>query len=333
MKSSRWPTQTIVNDNGDECNGIAPLIISASRVTDIPSFYMPWLINRIEKGHVSWLNPFSGKKSYVSFKNMQVIIFWSKNPKNLLDYTSFFDKRDLFYYVHFTLNDYTKENFERFVPNLQNRIDTFRKLADLLGSDRVIWRYDPIITTPDLTVDELFERISHIARSVKGYTKKLVVSFLEPYAKVMRNLSLHDCKVNLIDESTKSIILKKLQLVGKENSINIHSCAIDSSLLPDDILPNACVDGNLIDFYCQNNSKIQEFLWGSQGKSLFEKHDFKHLKDPGQRPHCKCILSKDIGAYSTCPHGCIYCYANKNESKAFLSWKHHVSEQEHICLP
>ena len=33
----------------------------------------------------------------------------------------------------------------------------------------------------------------------------------------------------------------------------------------------------------------------------------------GQRTACGCIPSKDIGAYDSCPHFCVYCYANRSE--------------------
>ena len=69
----------VLRDNGILVEGIAPVIISASRSTDIPAFYAKWLINRLEKGYCVWYNPFNQKPVYVSFEKTKVIVFWTKN--------------------------------------------------------------------------------------------------------------------------------------------------------------------------------------------------------------------------------------------------------------
>lgn len=33
-------------------------------------------------------------------------------------------------------------------------------------------------------------------------------------------------------------------------------------------------------------------------------------KKKAVRDGCSCLLGSDIGMYNTCPHGCVYCYAN-----------------------
>ena len=42
---------TITIDNGEQVEASAPVIISASRSTDIPAFYAKWLFNRLAKGY------------------------------------------------------------------------------------------------------------------------------------------------------------------------------------------------------------------------------------------------------------------------------------------
>ncbi len=81
-----WDKIKIQRDNGEFVDAQAPVIISASRSTDIPAFYADWFFHRLEKGYSAWTNPFNGVNSYVSFQNTRFIVFWSKNPKLLLPY-------------------------------------------------------------------------------------------------------------------------------------------------------------------------------------------------------------------------------------------------------
>ena len=134
---------SIRNDGGTEVLAQAPLIISASRSTDIPAFYADWFFRRFDRGYVRWRNPFSGQDSYVSFGNTRFIVFWSKNPAPLLPYLPMLKERGIGCYIHFTLNDYEAEGLEPNVPPLAQRIDTFRRLVDTLGSGTVVWRFDP----------------------------------------------------------------------------------------------------------------------------------------------------------------------------------------------
>ena len=116
-------TISIRNDNGTEVLAQAPLIISASRATDIPAFYADWFFRRLDEGYIRWRNPFSGQDSYVSFKNSRFIVFWSKNPKLLLPYLSVLKERGIGCYIQFTLNDYEAEGLEPNIPPLEQRIN------------------------------------------------------------------------------------------------------------------------------------------------------------------------------------------------------------------
>ena len=183
-------TITIRNDNGTEVWAQAPLIISASRATDIPAFYTDWFFRRLEKGYVRWRNPFSGQDSYVSFGNTRFIVFWSKNPAPLLPQLSTLKERGIGCYIQYTLNDYETEGLEPNVPPLAQRIDTSRRLVDALGAGAVVWRFDPLILTDRIRIDTLLEKIARIANALAGYTEKLVFSFadIDSYKKVSRNL-------------------------------------------------------------------------------------------------------------------------------------------------
>ena len=180
----------ITTDSGIRVEATAPIIISASRSTDIPAFYARWFFNRLDKGYCVWYNPFNRQKMYVSFGRCKVIVFWTKNPKPILPYLKELDKRGIHYYFQVTLNDYVNEGLEPNVPSVEQRIDTFRQLSDQIGHERMIWRFDPLIITPTITPRMLLSRIWKIGNRLKGYTDKLVFSFVDvkAYHKVQNNL-------------------------------------------------------------------------------------------------------------------------------------------------
>lgn len=172
-----WQYTEIIVD-GQSIKAQAPLIISASRSTDIPAFYADWFFHRLEKGYSAWTNPFNGVKSYVSYDNTRFIVFWSKNPRPLLPYLHILKKRNIKCYIQYTLNDYEQEKLEK-VPSLTNRIETFKMLVEQLGKGSVIWRFDPMILTDDISVDDLLRKVQNIGDQLKDYTEKLIFSYAD----------------------------------------------------------------------------------------------------------------------------------------------------------
>lgn len=128
----------ILTDNGTTVKAIAPVIISASRSTDIPAYFPKWFATRFNggRGYVKWFNPFNQKPVFVSFEKTKVIVFWTKNPKPLIPYLPQLDAAGVHYYFHFTLNDYQQENLEPNVPSLESRIQTFTSRSSLPYSVR-----------------------------------------------------------------------------------------------------------------------------------------------------------------------------------------------------
>lgn len=294
-------TISIRNDNGTEVIAQAPLIISASRATDIPAFYTDWFFRRLEKGYVRWRNPFSGQDSYVSFGNTRFIVFWSKNLAPLLPQLSTLKERGIGCYIQYTLNDYEAEGLEPNVPPLQQRIETFRRLVDVLGFGAVIWRFDPLILTDRITIDTLLEKIASIADALAGYAEKLVFSFadIESYKKVSRNLRQSGINYREWDEATMREFASRLSAMNGNNwDFRLATCAERIDLSEYGIGHNRCIDPELISRLAPDDAILQNSLYNAK-------------TDSGQRKACGCILSKDIGAYNTCPHGCLYCYANR----------------------
>ena len=128
----------IVTDQEEKVEATKPIIISASRSTDIPAFYAKWFFNRLAKGYCVWYNPFNQQPMYISFKNCKVVVFWTKNPEPIIPYLPELDKRGINYYFQVTLNDYMREGFEPNVPSVAKRIETFKKLSQLIGKEKVV---------------------------------------------------------------------------------------------------------------------------------------------------------------------------------------------------
>lgn len=180
----------ITTDAGERVWAAAPVIVSASRATDIPACYTEWFFRRLQRGYAVRRNPFNNTRVPVSFARTRVVVFWSKNPRPLLPRLGELEEREIHSLLHYTLNDYIAEGLEPNLPPLDERIDTFRACAERLGRDRVIWRFDPLLLTDRLDVGELLHRIGHLGDRLSGYTSKLVFSFadIRNYRRVAANL-------------------------------------------------------------------------------------------------------------------------------------------------
>lgn len=308
-------TISICDDNGMQVLAQAPLIISASRATDIPAFYADWFFRRLDKVYVRWRNPFSGQDSYVSFGNTRFIVFWSKNPAPLLPYLPLLKERGIGCYIQFTLNDYEAEGLEPNVPTLTQRTDTFRRLVDALGIGTVVWRFDPLILTDKINIETLLDKIAHIGNVLAGYTEKLVFSFadIESYKKVSRNLRQSGINYREWDEESMHEFASRLSALNRNKwEFRLATCAERIDLSEYGIEHNRCIDPELISRLAPDDVILQNFLYNAK-------------TDTGQRKTCGCILSKDVGAYNTCPHGCLYCYANSSSASALSNYKKSIA--------
>ena len=295
-------------------NTLEPVVVSVSRSTDIPAFYADWFLKRLKAGYSVWVNPFNQERYRVSFADTRMIVFWSKNPKPMLDKLSEIEALGFRqYYFQFTLNDYVVEGLEPNVPPVAERIDTFKRLAERIGKERVIWRFDPLLLSDSLTVGGLLEKISTIGHELQGATEKLVFSFadIQAYRKVSKNLSGTNCREFSSDE--KIGFAKGLHDVSLSLGLEMATCAEDIDLSEYGIRHNKCVDDDLMVRLFHDDAKLMDFI-GAEYDMIDGWTIKKSKKDKGQRRACGCIVSKDIGMYNTCPHLCKYCYANSSES-------------------
>lgn len=336
-------------DSGEVAKATFPIVVSASRSTDIPAFYADWFFHRLEKGYSAWTNPFNGVKSYVGYDDTKFIVFWSKNPRPLLNHLDYLETRGIGCYVQYTLNDYEQEGLERGVRPLAERIETFKLLVERLGKGAVVWRFDPLILTDKIDMDKLLSKIENIGDQLIGYTEKLVFSFADiiSYRKVKANLERSH--INYIDWTSNQMLefAEHLVELNKRKGWNytLATCG-ESANLPG-IEHNHCVDDRLIVRFGAHSPELLRFLGAelidtAHSNSLFvefesveipqdavDMGDGKYIvirqnnKDKGQRIACGCMKSKDIGEYNTCPHLCEYCYANSSKEVAIRNWQQH----------
>ena len=326
----------IKNDEGLEVEAMTPIIVSASRATDIPTFYSDWFVERWKIGHIRWKNPFNGASVYVSFKNTRMVVFWTKNPKPMFHNLDFIDENIKNYYFQFTLNDYYKERLELKVPEVNSRIETFIKLSERIGKEKVIWRFDPLILTDKIGVNDLLRKLENIGDKLIAHTRKLVISFadISIYRKVHNNLKNENIDYSEFTPETMLQFASGLQELNKKWEFEIATCSEKIDLQSYGIEHNKCIDDDLMIKLFSPDKELMKFLGVKVDENdLFNKtQKTKNVKDKGQREDCGCIISKDIGQYNTCPHDCLYCYANTNIETAQYNYKTHIQNSKNETI-
>ncbi len=279
------------------------MIISASRRNDLPAFFSEWFFNRIKDGFVLVRNPMNSKQiSKISFKPdvVDCFVFWTKNPKQMIPNLRILDELGYAYYFQFTLNPYNNK-IEPYVPPKKGLIETFIALSEKIGKNRVIWRYDPILLNEEITVDYHRKYFEYMISKLHKHTTKCVISFIDFYKKCERNLK--PISPILLNEKVKFEIAESLKNISLKYDIAIETCAEDIELSSIGISHGKCIDDSLVAELCKGKIKVE--------------------KDINQREVCGCVTSIDIGAYNTCGHGCLYCYANFNKDIVTKNMKSH----------
>lgn len=281
------------------------MILSASRRTDIPCFYSRWFLNRIREGFVLVRNPMNiHQVSRISLLPEVVdgIVFWTKNPAPMLDQLSLLDAYP--YYFQFTLNSYGQD-IESNVPSKSGVIiPLFQKLSDLIGPDRIIWRYDPILLNEKYTIAYHIDFFEKLAKRLSGYTKRCTISFLDMYKRISVNMEKLGAREPSLEEM--QILCKAISEIASVYGLQIDTCAEREEHDALGIHHARCID-----------------------PLIFEKMLGCRLcleKDKNQRQECGCVASIDIGTYNTCQNGCLYCYANHSQKLVLANSERHNPE-------
>lgn len=270
-------------------------IISASRRTDIPAFHADWFMQRIDEGSVTWRNPFGGQKIETSLlqEDVAAIVFWSRDYRPMLPHLGELYRRGYRFLFHFTITG-LPSIFEPQVPPIDAAISTARELADKFGREALLWRYDPLLISSITPADYHLNRFGELTSQLNEYTSRCYFSFPTFYGKVVRRVEQlkHKTGVECIDPPAdrKLQLAQELAKTAASSGIEMLSCCGD--YLVSGLISKAhCVDAGLLQRLYPDRIISQK------------------LK--GTRQQCGCYESTDIGAYGTCKHGCVYCYANR----------------------
>lgn len=271
------------------------MIISASRRTDIPTYYSEWFFNRLREGYVLVRNPMNARQiSRISLSPEAVdgIVFWTKNPVPMLSRLGELEPYP--YYFQFTLTAYGRD----VEPNLPGKngvlIPAFQELSRMAGRERVVWRYDPIFLSDRYTVEYHCRYFRVLAAKLGEYTEKCTVSFLDFYRSTARNM--RSLRIREMTAAQQREMMERFSEIAGEYGLYIDTCSETISLEDLGISHASCVD--------------RERLERIEGYRL------KVGRDRNQRKECGCAASVDIGAYDTCGNGCLYCYATDSRPRA-----------------
>lgn len=300
------------------------MIISASRRTDLPGYYSEWFMNRLKEGYVLTRNPMNHaqvSKLLLTPDTIDCIVFWTKDPANMMDKLDQLNNYGYQYYFQFTLTPYGLlpygvnpkgffpygftpkgllpyeiaphgKDIERNLRDKQDIISTFKQLSNFLGKDKVLWRYDPIILNDEFSMEYHQNMFAILCKELESYTKICTISFVDDYSKLSKGV--REQVIKEITEEQMHSLASTFATIAHEHHIEVRACSEAIDLSMDGIKPAACIDKDIIERIC--------------GHSMLVK------KDKNQRLSCGCIQSVDIGMYNTCKNGCVYCYANHSDT-------------------
>ncbi|NMM65826.1 DUF1848 domain-containing protein [Clostridium sp. P21] len=279
------------------------MIINTGGRTDIVQYYTKWLLKRFEEGYVYSRNPlFPSKVTRYELTSDKVdcVVFCSKNYKPILSYIRHIN--DGFHtYFYYTITAYGKD-VEPGVPSIEESMNTLIELSQLVGKQKVAWRYDPILLTEKYTIQTHLETFENMAKRLSPYVERCIFSFVEMYKKLEYNM----LELVSLTDIDKQQLAKGLGKIAAKYGLYIQTCGTNGDFQQYGIHPSGCMTLKILG---EANSIV-----------------FRELKHKGMRQGCHCIESRDIGAYDTCMNGCKYCYANKRPEKAFENFQYHDSE-------
>ena len=275
------------------------MIINTGQRTDIPAFYAKWFAGRLKEGFVCVRNPYNPNqvsRYRLDPSVVDVIGFCTKNPAPMFPYMELLKEYGQYWFV--TLTPYGRD-IEPNVPDKHRLIEDFKTLSDIVGADAVGWRYDPIFLSDKYTIDYHLRAFRQIAEALSGYTKTVVISFIDLYPKVKKNFP----EAREVSHDDRLLLGRQIIEIATACGMTVKPCA----------------EGDELSAYgadCSGCMKISDYE-----KAIGER--LLPPKKKGARAECACYLSCDIGAYNTCRHLCKYCYANAEPDVVMAQSRQH----------
>ena len=281
------------------------MIVSASYRTDISAFYASWFMNRLRAGRCQVANPYGGGSYSVALTPEAVdgFVFWTRNLRPLLPHLDEI-RRVAPFIVQFTVTGYPRV-LETSVIAVAGAIAQLQELGRRFGARAAVWRYDPIVLTGELDAEAHATGFAALAQALAGTVDEVVLSVVHPYRKTSRNLDRAARRFGFAwrdpPADEKQALLAQLAAIARRHRIAPTLCSQPELLVPG-LREARCIDAGRLADVAQCPVTARE---------------------SGNRPGCRCALSRDIGAYDTCPHGCVYCYAVADRDRALARFRAH----------
>ena len=278
------------------------MIINTGQRTDIPAFYADWFVNRLKAGFVLVRNPYNPRsvtRYRLSPEVVDLIGFCTKNPAPMLPHMDLLRPYGQFWYV--TITPYGKE-IEPWVPDKREVLDSFRRLSDTVGPDRMGWRYDPVFISGEYPAERHMKAFEYMAQTLSSYTRTAVISFVDLYEKTKRNFP----EVRPVTAEQRLQLGKAFVEIAGQYGMTLRPCGEGDELAPFGADCSGCMT-----------------------VAMYEQALGRRLKVPKTAParkECACYLGGDIGAYNTCGHLCRYCYANYDANVVRRNMSRHDPE-------
>jgi len=239
------------------------------------------------------MQPYTGRIARVSLapSDVSAFVFWTRDPIPLLPEMKALRASGAAVLAHVTITGYGKP-IESHSPPLRTALRNFERLAQCIGPDAAMWRYDPIVLSKELPPDAHRARFSALATALSGMTRRCTFSFVDFYGKTKRNLGKIEANLgrpfHRPDLEERRELAQDLARIAAQHSIHLVSCCEDA-LVEGGVGKSRCIDPDVI-------GRVR-------GRPL------EDARCKPTRQDCGCAHSVDIGAYDTCAFGCAYCYA------------------------
>lgn len=273
------------------------MILNVSGRTDIIAFYSKWFLNRLKEGYVDVRNPFNPNLvSRINFEDVDLILFCTKNPIPIVDKLN---DIKIPYIFHITITPY-KNDIEPNLPSKSDIIKAVKKISTTIGIENVYVRYDPIFISEKYNTEYHIKAFTKLCSLLKGYVKSIIVSFIDNYQNVRKNLPY--LKYRSFTEEDYKLIGENFSKIAKNNNMVVQTCFEERNLTEYGFIKGECMS--------------KELAFKLTGKT--------YKKWQARKGNaCNCVDLVDIGVYNSCNHLCKYCYANYDESKVKVNIKNH----------